>query len=37
LNYLGPQGWFNRTLLTLGLISTPVKLTTITGASCSRW
>ena len=20
LNYLGPQGWFNRTLLTLGLI-----------------
>jgi putative spermidine/putrescine transport system permease protein len=26
LNYLGPQGWFNRTLLTLGLISTPVKL-----------
>ena len=26
LNYLGPQGWFNRTLLTMGLISTPVKL-----------
>lgn len=26
LNYLGPQGWFNRTLMTLGLISTPVKL-----------
>lgn len=26
LNYLGPQGWFNRTLLTLGIISTPVKL-----------
>jgi putative spermidine/putrescine transport system permease protein len=26
LNYLGPQGWFNRTLLTLGLISTPIKL-----------
>jgi putative spermidine/putrescine transport system permease protein len=26
LSYLGPQGWFNRTLLTLGLISTPVKL-----------
>jgi putative spermidine/putrescine transport system permease protein len=26
LNYLGPQGWLNRTLLTLGLISTPVKL-----------
>jgi putative spermidine/putrescine transport system permease protein len=26
LNYLGPQGWFNRTLLWLGLISSPVKL-----------
>lgn len=26
LNYLGPQGWFNRTLMTLGLISTPIKL-----------
>lgn len=26
LNYLGPQGWFNRTLLTMGLIDTPVKL-----------
>jgi putative spermidine/putrescine transport system permease protein len=26
LNYLGPQGWFNRTLLTLGLISQPLKL-----------
>lgn len=26
LNYLGPQGWFNRTLLAFGLISTPVKL-----------
>ena len=26
LNYLGPQGWFNRTLLTLGLVSAPVKL-----------
>jgi putative spermidine/putrescine transport system permease protein len=26
LNYLGPQGWFNRTLLTLGLISSPLKL-----------
>lgn len=26
LNYLGPQGWFNRTLLALGLISEPVKL-----------
>jgi putative spermidine/putrescine transport system permease protein len=26
LNYLGPQGWFSRTLMTLGLISQPVKL-----------
>jgi putative spermidine/putrescine transport system permease protein len=26
LNYLGPQGWFNRALMTLGLISAPVKL-----------
>ena len=26
LNYLGPQGWFNRVLMTLGLISSPVKL-----------
>jgi putative spermidine/putrescine transport system permease protein len=26
LNYLGPQGWFNRTLLTLGLISQPLRL-----------
>jgi len=26
LNYLGPQGWFNRTLLTLGIVSSPVKL-----------
>jgi putative spermidine/putrescine transport system permease protein len=26
LNYLGPQGWFNRTLMTIGLISSPVKL-----------
>jgi putative spermidine/putrescine transport system permease protein len=26
LNYLGPQGWFNRTLLTLGLVSAPVRL-----------
>lgn len=26
ISYFGPQGWFNRTLLTLGLISTPVKL-----------
>ena len=26
LNYLGPQGWVSRTLMTLGLISSPVKL-----------
>jgi putative spermidine/putrescine transport system permease protein len=26
LNYLGPQGWFNRTLITLGLLSSPAKL-----------
>jgi putative spermidine/putrescine transport system permease protein len=26
LNYLGPQGWLNRSLLTLGLISAPLKL-----------
>jgi len=26
LNYLGPQGWFNRTLMAVGLISSPVKL-----------
>lgn len=26
LNYLGPQGWFNRTLLTVGLISSPLRL-----------
>ncbi|MDR7032310.1 ABC transporter permease subunit [Mesorhizobium sp. BE184] len=26
LNYLGPQGWFNRTLITLGLIDGPVRL-----------
>jgi putative spermidine/putrescine transport system permease protein len=26
LNYLGPQGWFNRTLITFGLISAPLKL-----------
>lgn len=26
LNYLGPQGWFNRTLMTLGLIDSPVRL-----------
>ena len=27
LNYLGPQGWFNRTLIWAGLLSAPVKLT----------
>jgi putative spermidine/putrescine transport system permease protein len=26
LFYFGPQGWFNRSLLTLGLISSPVRL-----------
>ncbi|MBV8962901.1 MAG: sugar ABC transporter permease [Hyphomicrobiales bacterium] len=26
LFYFGPQGWFNRTLMTLGLISHPVRL-----------
>ncbi|WP_406853556.1 sugar ABC transporter permease [Alsobacter sp. KACC 23698] len=26
LNYLGPQGWLNRSLLALGLISSPVRL-----------
>ena len=26
LNYLGPQGWFNRVLMTAGLIRTPVRL-----------
>ncbi len=27
LSYFGPQGWFNRSLIWAGLISTPVKLT----------
>ena len=27
LNYLGPQGWFSRTLLWLGVIGSPLKLT----------
>lgn len=27
LGYFGPQGWFNRTLMALSLISQPVKLT----------
>jgi putative spermidine/putrescine transport system permease protein len=27
LSYLGPQGWFNRVLLDLGVIATPVRLT----------
>ena len=26
LNYLGPQGWFNRTLMAIGLIHSPVRL-----------
>jgi putative spermidine/putrescine transport system permease protein len=27
LNYLGPQGWFNRSLIWMGVLSGPVKLT----------
>lgn len=27
LNFLGPQGWFNRTLILVGLLEAPVKLT----------
>jgi putative spermidine/putrescine transport system permease protein len=27
LNYLAPQGWFSRTLMLLGIIGSPVKLT----------
>lgn len=27
LNYLGPQGWFNRVLMTLDLIDAPIRLT----------
>ncbi|MDE1991109.1 MAG: sugar ABC transporter permease [Rhizobiaceae bacterium] len=27
LNYLGPQGWFSRTLMLIGVISQPLKLT----------
>src|SRR5919197_529347 len=26
LNYLGPQGWFNRTLIAVGLIDHPLRL-----------
>jgi putative spermidine/putrescine transport system permease protein len=26
LNYLGPQGWFNRTLMLLGIIDAPIRL-----------
>jgi len=26
LNYLGPQGWLNRTLVLIGLVSSPVRL-----------
>jgi putative spermidine/putrescine transport system permease protein len=26
LNYMGPQGWFNRVLMSLGLVSSPVRL-----------
>lgn len=27
LNYLGPQGWFSRTLIFLGVVDSPLKLT----------
>lgn len=27
LTFLGPQGWFNRTLILIGILDTPVKLT----------
>ncbi|KTR05572.1 ABC transporter permease [Aureimonas ureilytica] len=27
LNFLGPQGWFNRTLIFIGLLDTPIRLT----------
>lgn len=27
INYLGPQGWFNRTLMLVGILDAPVKLT----------
>lgn len=27
LNYLGPQGWFSRTLMLIGIIGSPLKLT----------
>ncbi len=27
LNYLGPQGWFSRTLMLLGMVERPLKLT----------
>jgi putative spermidine/putrescine transport system permease protein len=27
LGYFGPQGWFNRTMMDLGLLASPVKLT----------
>lgn len=27
LNYLGPQGWFSRTLMLIGLVDSPLKLT----------
>ena len=37
LNYLGPQGWFNRTLLTFGLISQPLKLVHNYWGVSPRW
>ena len=30
LNYLGPQGWFNRTLLAIGCVSLGVRLLILT-------
>jgi len=27
LTFLGPQGWFNRTLILIGILDTPIKLT----------
>ena len=27
LNFLGPQGWFNRTLILIGLLDAPIRLT----------
>lgn len=37
LNFLGPTGWFNRFLLTLGLVDQPVTLTHNYWGCSSRW